>query len=175
LFPVGRLDRETEGLVLLTNDGALAHVLLHPSFESEREYRVTVRGRIAADTLQRLAGGIMLDDGPTAPATVGAAHYDPSSDTSVFGLTLIEGRKRQIRRALAALRHPVVGLVRVRMGPLELSGDRAQGPAPRAREDLKSPVREPAAGVQFGAEPRSYSLETAAKPIPRLLEKLLCH
>jgi len=120
LFPVGRLDRETEGLVLLTNDGALAHVLLHPSHESEREYRVSVEGRISAATLRELAAGIELEDGITAPARTGRPRRDAASGTTRFSLTLIEGRKRQIRRALAALDCPVVRLVRVRMGPLEL-------------------------------------------------------
>jgi 23S rRNA pseudouridine2605 synthase len=120
LFPVGRLDRDTEGLLLLTNDGELAHALLHPSFESEREYRVTVKGRIAPGPLRQLAAGVRLGDGVTAPARVGRARYDAASDTSRFTLTLIEGKKRQIRRSLAALKHPVVGLLRVRMGPLRL-------------------------------------------------------
>jgi 23S rRNA pseudouridine2605 synthase len=120
LFPVGRLDRETEGLVLLTNDGALAHVLLHPSHESEREYRVSVEGRLSAAALRELAAGIELEDGVTAPARTGRPRHDAASGTTRFTLTLIEGRKRQIRRALAALDYPVVRLVRVRMGPLEL-------------------------------------------------------
>jgi 23S rRNA pseudouridine2605 synthase len=120
LFPVGRLDRDTEGLVLLTNDGALAHVLLHPSYESEREYRVSVEGRVSAGTLRKLAAGIELEDGITAPARAGRPRHHAASGTTRFSLTLIEGRKRQIRRALAALDCPVVRLVRVRMGPLEL-------------------------------------------------------
>ena len=95
-------------------------VLLHPSHQSEREYRVSVRGRIAAATLRRLAAGVELDDGPTAPARTGRARHDRESDTSTFTLTVIEGRKRQIRRALEQLGHPVVRLVRVRMGPLRL-------------------------------------------------------
>jgi 23S rRNA pseudouridine2605 synthase len=120
LFPVGRLDRDTEGLVLLTNDGELAHVLLHPSFGSEREYRVTVVGRIAPRTLRRLAAGVPLDDGVTAPARVGRATFEANSQKSSFQLTLVEGRKRQIRRALDSLGHPVVALRRIRMGPLRL-------------------------------------------------------
>ncbi len=120
LFPVGRLDRDTEGLVLLTNDGALAQRLLHPSLGSEREYAVTVRGRMAARALRRLARGVPLEDGGTAPARVGPARHDPDADVTRFRLTLIEGRKRQIRRALEALGHPVVRLVRVRMGPQRL-------------------------------------------------------
>jgi len=128
LFPVGRLDRDTEGLVLLTNDGALAQVLLHPSHGSEREYRVTVSSRVAADTLRQLAAGVLLEEGVTAPARTGPSRYDARKDTSCFALTLIEGRKRQIRRACEALGHPVVRLVRVRMGPLQL-GDLASGEA----------------------------------------------
>ncbi len=120
LFPVGRLDLDTEGLVLLTNDGELAQVLLHPSLGTEREYRVTVRGRVAQTTLRRLARGVELEDGRTAPARVGAARYHARADVTSFGLTLREGRKRQIRRALRALGHPVVRLVRTRMGPLRL-------------------------------------------------------
>jgi 23S rRNA pseudouridine2605 synthase len=121
LFPVGRLDRDTEGLVLLTNDGPLAHALLHPSRGVEREYRVTVRGRIGPAPLRRLAGGVELKGGiRTAPARVGRAAWSAASGTSSFTLTLIEGRKRQIRRACASLGFPVVRLVRVRMGPLRL-------------------------------------------------------
>jgi pseudouridine synthase len=120
VFPVGRLDRDTEGLLLLTNDGDLAHALLHPSFESEREYAVSVRGRFGAETAARLASGIVLDGARTAPARVSARRFDVGASSTHFRLTLREGRKRQIRRALAALGHPVLRLVRVRMGPLRL-------------------------------------------------------
>jgi len=141
LFPVGRLDRDTEGLVLLTNDGELAHVLLHPSFGSERDYRVTVAGRIAPRTLRRLAAGVPLDDGVTAPAAVGRAKFEAHSQTSCFQLTLVEGKKRQIRRALAALGHAVVGLRRVRMGPLRL-GRLASGKArPLTGREVRALVR----------------------------------
>jgi 23S rRNA pseudouridine2605 synthase len=141
LFPVGRLDRNTEGLVLLTNDGRIAQTLLHPSHEVEREYRVTVSGRIAATSLERLAEGVMLEDGLTAPAQVGRATWRPASGTSRFTLTLIEGRKRQIRRALESLRHPVVSLLRVRMGPLHLGrlpSGAARPLTPRERRSLES-------------------------------------
>jgi 23S rRNA pseudouridine2605 synthase len=141
VYPVGRLDRDTEGLVLLTNDGELAHVLLHPSFESEREYRVTVAGRISAAALRRLAAGVPLDDGVTAPARVAEPNYDAARRTSRFSLTLIEGRKRQIRRAVAALGHPVVELRRVRMGPLRL-GRLAPGRArPLRRGEIEALAR----------------------------------
>jgi 23S rRNA pseudouridine2605 synthase len=135
LFPVGRLDLLSEGLVLLTNDGPLAHSLLHPSFGEEREYRVTVRGSVDRVTLRRVSEGVELEDGLTAPARVGAARFDRETRTTTFALTLVEGRKRQIRRMMRALGHPVVRLVRVRMGPLEL-GRLAAGKARplRARE-----------------------------------------
>jgi 23S rRNA pseudouridine2605 synthase len=136
VFPVGRLDRDTEGLVLLTNDGALAHALLHPSHEVEREYAVTVRGELLPREQRRLARGVRLDDGVTAPARVTRVEVDRGADTTTFHLTLIEGRKRQIRRALRALGHPVRELRRVRMGPLSLAGL----PSGAARE-LSGPER----------------------------------
>jgi 23S rRNA pseudouridine2605 synthase len=120
LFPVGRLDLGTEGLVLLTNDGELGHALLHPSLGNEREYRVTVRGHVSDDTARRLEEGVGLAEGVTAPARVGARRHDRNEDTTVFHLVLREGRNRQIRRSLAQLGHPVRRLVRIRMGPLRL-------------------------------------------------------
>ncbi len=140
VFPVGRLDLDSEGLVLVTNDGALAQRLLHPSHGAEREYRVTTRGRIGADACDRLAGGMVLEDGPTAPAAVGTPRYDPRTDTSELTLVVTEGRKRQIRRMLEALGHPVVRLVRVRMGPLRL-GRLAPGAARRLTARERSALR----------------------------------
>ena len=121
--------------MLLTNDGPLAHSLLHPSFGEEREYRVTVRGSIDRSTLRRISEGVELEDGVTAPARLGAVRFDRETRTTRFALTLVEGRKRQIRRMMRELGHPVVRLVRVRMGPLEL-GRLAPGKARplRARE-----------------------------------------
>lgn len=131
LFPVGRLDLDTEGLVLMTNDGGLAQKLLHPSHGVEREYRVHVRGRMTRESLRRLAAGVELDDGVTAPSRV--EDVEQSGDTTRLVLTLTEGRKRQIRRALRALGHPVFDLVRVRMGPI-LLGDLPAGAARRLTE-----------------------------------------
>lgn len=120
VFPVGRLDLDTEGLVLLTNDGEVTHALLHPSLESEREYRVTVRGRVGDATLDRIAQGVELEDGMTAPARFAKVGFERGADETSFSLVMHEGRKRQIRRMMALLGHPVVRLVRVRMGPLLL-------------------------------------------------------
>lgn len=120
LYPVGRLDADTEGLVLLTNDGALAHRLLHPSLGSEREYRVAVRGRVAPETFRCIERGIVLDDGPTAPGRISHVRFDEGASATRFDLVLTEGRKRQIRRTFAALGHPVRELVRTRIGTLRL-------------------------------------------------------
>jgi len=130
LFPVGRLDLDSEGLVLLTNDGALAQRLLHPSYESEKEYLVTVRGAPAPAVLRRLAAGLELEPGtrPTAPAGVARLAGAERSGETRLRIVLREGRKRQIRRSLAQLGHPVRRLVRVRIGPLRLR-DLAPGAA----------------------------------------------
>lgn len=144
LFPVGRLDRDTEGLLLLTNDGDVAQALLHPSRGSEREYRVTARGRIVDRDLRRLARGVRLADGMTAPARVEGARYLAKQDATRFRLTLVEGRKRQIRRALRALGHPVMELVRTRMGPLRLgrlAAGQARLLAPREERALLAHAR----------------------------------
>jgi 23S rRNA pseudouridine2605 synthase len=146
LYPVGRLDRDTSGLVLLTNDGPLAHVLLHPSMGNEREYHVRAKGEVLEKTRRRLARGIRLDDRPTAPASVGSIRYDPATDTSEFALTLTEGRKRQIRRTLLVLGHPVKKLVRVRVGPQRLGRLKA-GAARPLREDEVRALRAHAAAL----------------------------
>jgi len=112
VFPVGRLDADTEGLLLLTNDGSLAHRLTHPSFGVEKEYLASVRGVPSRAALRRLREGVDLEDGPTAPAKVAT----PSP--GVIRLTIHEGRNRQVRRMCEAVGHPVERLVRTRIGPL---------------------------------------------------------
>jgi 23S rRNA pseudouridine2605 synthase len=112
VFPVGRLDRDTEGLLLLTNDGELAHRLTHPRFGVDKEYLAHVVGHPRPEALRRLRRGVELDDGPTAPARV--AQVDPG----VLRIVVHEGRNRQVRRMCEAVGHPVRRLVRVRIGPL---------------------------------------------------------
>jgi 23S rRNA pseudouridine2605 synthase len=112
VFPVGRLDRETEGLLVVTNDGDLAQLLAHPSHGVEKEYMVWVQGEPARGALRRLRQGVELDDGMTAPATVG------SVAPGLLRMVIHEGRNRQIRRMCDAVGHPVKRLVRVRIGPL---------------------------------------------------------
>jgi 23S rRNA pseudouridine2605 synthase len=123
LYPVGRLDADSTGLILLTNDGELANLLSHPRHEVPKTYRVRVAGGApGAAALAALRAGVELDDGPTAPARVSVVSAD------VIELELREGRKRQVRRMCEAIGHPVLSLTRVRFGPLEL-GALAEGAA----------------------------------------------
>ena len=120
LYPVGRLDRMSEGLMLLTNDGELAHALTHPSREVPKTYRVWVDGAVSPATVGRLRSGVMLDDGPAR--AVAARIVRTTGRETVLELTLHEGRKREVRRMCLAVGHPVRRLVRVRLGPLTLRG-----------------------------------------------------
>lgn len=112
VFSVGRLDFETEGLLLLTNDGTMAHRLTHPSFGIEKEYLAHVQGEPSRQSLRRLREGIELEDGTTAPAQVVAVAPD------LIRITIHEGRNRQVRRMFEATGHDVLRLVRTRIGPL---------------------------------------------------------
>ena len=115
---VGRLDRDTEGLLLLTNQGDTLHRLTHPSSEVEREYEALVRGKPVAAVLRRLREGIELEDGFARVAE--AKIIRGGAKRSTLELVLQEGRKREVRRLLEAIGHPVIGLRRVRFGPLRL-------------------------------------------------------
>jgi len=129
LYPVGRLDIDTTGLILLTNQGELAHRLTHPRFEVEKTYRAVVGGPAVDErALRRLREGVELEDGRTAPARVRRL----SADT--VEITIHEGRKRQVKRMCEAVGHPVKRLERVAFGPLEL-GDLARGRWRRLSEE----------------------------------------
>ena len=124
LFHVGRLDTETEGLILLTNDGELAHRLAHPSWEIPKTYLAEVQGPVARDVGKRLRAGIELDDGP---AKVDSFRLVGSSSGRVMvELVLHEGRNRVVRRMLEEVGYPVQRLVRVKVGPVAL-GDLRPG------------------------------------------------
>jgi pseudouridine synthase len=116
LVPVGRLDADTTGALLLTNDGELAHRLMHPRFQVDKVYVAEVHGRPAAETLRRLAEGIELEDGLTAPARARLVAPDQVE------LTIHEGRKHQVKRMLEAVGHPVLQLHRSRYAGLDLAG-----------------------------------------------------
>jgi len=116
VVPVGRLDADTTGALLLTNDGELAHRLAHPRYEVEKVYEAEVEGEPDDEALDRLRSGLELDDGPTAPARV--LHLGPGR----IELAIHEGRKHQVKRMLAAVGHPVTSLHRSRYAGLTLEG-----------------------------------------------------
>jgi pseudouridine synthase len=158
IYPVGRLDRDSEGLLLLTDDGRLAHRLTDPRYEHPRTYLVQVERIPDDEALERLRRGVELRDGPTRPAEVERLHEPPdlperavpirfrkSVPTAWLKLTLREGRNRQVRRMTAAVGHPTLRLVRVAIGPVTL-GELAPGqwrelsePERRALEAIRDP------------------------------------
>jgi len=129
LYPAGRLDADSTGLLLLTNDGDLTYRLTHPRYEHEKEYLVQVRGRLKPEEAEKLARGIRLEDGPTAPAQVREVELPPYN----YSITIHEGRKRQVRRMFEHLGHPVLALQRVRLGQLRL-GELKEGEVRRLNE-----------------------------------------
>jgi 23S rRNA pseudouridine2605 synthase len=118
VVPVGRLDYDTTGVLLLTDDGELANRLLHPRFGVDKTYRAAIAGRLSPDDVRRLSQGIKLDQFRAAAAKVRVVAV--RTDHSVIDLTIHEGRTRQVRQMLSALGHPVLGLTRTRFGPLKL-------------------------------------------------------
>lgn len=117
LFPVGRLDQDTTGLLLFTTDGELSHRLLHPRWKVAKTYRATVDGRLTGGEADRLRAGIELDDGTTQPAEV---EILSAGKTSTALVVIREGRKRQVRRMFSAVGHPVLELQRTTFGPITL-------------------------------------------------------
>lgn len=122
VYPVGRLDYDTEGLLLLTNDGEFANLLMHPSHHVPRTYHAYVKGVPHGDVLDKLREGIMLDDGITMPAEV--EYYDaaPDESSSIISITIYEGRNRQVRRMFDKVGYPVYRLKRIQFGTLFLQG-----------------------------------------------------
>jgi 23S rRNA pseudouridine2605 synthase len=118
LFHVGRLDADTEGLLLLTNDGDLAHRLAHPAYEVAKTYVAQVPGPVPRDLGRRLRSGVELDDGPVTVDSFKVVDSAPGK--ALVELVLHEGRKHVVRRLLAAVGHPVQTLVRTRVGPIDL-------------------------------------------------------
>lgn len=118
LFHVGRLDAETSGLLLLTNDGDLAHRLMHPSYEVPKRYVATVEGRVERGLVRRLKAGVDLEDGPVRVDEVKVLETRPQS--SIVELVLHEGRNHIVRRLLAEVGHPVTALARTQVGPIRL-------------------------------------------------------
>lgn len=127
VYPVGRLDYDTSGLLLLTNDGELVHRLTHPSFGVEKTYQVEVQGAVPPQALLRLEKGIELEDGKTAPAQVRVISRKGQGSLQRLEMTIHEGRNRQVRRMFEAIDFPVVTLKRIRFGPLQLEADLSMG------------------------------------------------
>ncbi|HEX6420224.1 MAG TPA: pseudouridine synthase [Acidimicrobiales bacterium] len=157
VYPVGRLDADTEGLLLLTNDGDLAHRLTHPSYGVEKEYLAEVAGSPGRGALRRLREGVDLDDGRTAPAKASLV------GDNALRITIHEGRNRQVRRMCEAVGHPVRRLVRVRIGPLS---DRRLAPGawrPLSQAEVRELERAAAGGRRDRPAPRSGSRGAARR------------
>jgi 23S rRNA pseudouridine2605 synthase len=122
LYPVGRLDKNTTGLLLLTNDGELTNQLTHPRFEREKEYLVSTSGKLQPDEKRKLEQGIELEDGLTHPAVVKEVETPPFN----YSITIREGKKRQVHRMFESLGHPILELKRTRIGRFKL-GNLPQG------------------------------------------------
>lgn len=154
LYNVGRLDTDTSGLLVLTNDGELAHRLAHPSFGVQKTYIAKVRGRVTAATIQRLKDGIELSDGPIHADAAKLLPGGRSGAHSLVEITLHSGRNRIVRRMLADVGHPVVELVRRQFGPLHLGTMRIgelRELSAAERGALLSVVRDGGAGAGSGA------------------------
>ncbi|MEJ5198872.1 MAG: pseudouridine synthase, partial [Anaerolineae bacterium] len=178
LFPVGRLDHDSEGLLLLTNDGELAQRLLHPRYEHPKTYLVQVVGVPTPRKIRRLQHGVMLDDGPTAPAEVELLREPPvgfrssSADQSGVGaqptrwlkVTLHEGRKRQLRRMVALLGHPALRVIRISLGPLVL-GDLKPGKWRDLTQDEVRALQEAARRGQPERPPTPSKSERKKQPL----------
>jgi len=124
LKPVGRLDMDTEGLLLCTNDGELANRLAHPRYGVEKEYQAIVTGIPTDEALDQLRKGVFVEGRKTAPARIEVIHAEPKTNTTGLRITIHEGRKRQVRMMCEAVGHPVRTLKRVRYGPLRVKGMR---------------------------------------------------
>ncbi len=120
VFPVGRLDEESAGLLLLTNDGALANKLMHPKHKIQKLYRVTVSGKLSDKAKQSLERGLKLKEAQTGKAVISEVIFRSSPKTTIFTMAINEGRNRQIRRMCGMLGYPVTALQRVAIGPLVL-------------------------------------------------------
>ena len=161
LFPVGRLDADSEGLVLLTNDGELTNALTHPRFEHEKEYLVLVEGRPSEGVLKSWRRGVLLEDQMTAPARVDVR--DSDRDKTWLRVIMHEGRKRQIREVAGMLGHRVKYLERVRIGPLKL-GELKTG---NWRHLTSSEVRELLASVDLDVKKPAVKKSAPKKPAAR--------
>ncbi|HEY0068389.1 MAG TPA: pseudouridine synthase [Chloroflexia bacterium] len=174
VYPVGRLDTDSTGLLLLTNDGDLTFRLTHPRYAVDKEYRVVVRGRPSGDALAKLREGVMIEGGLTSPAKVDVLNHTEGNTT--LRITIHEGRKRQVRLMTVAVGHPVIELTRVRFGPIEL-GDLPPGKwrnlamheahALRKAVKLKPAPASQIAGISQSSAPTPAKAPTRPRPTSR--------
>ena len=154
VFPVGRLDFDSEGLMLLTNNGDLAQALLHPRYHVPKAYLIKVKGVLSDDQIAKLEQGVRLEDGMTSPAIVKKVRKVEAN--SWLEITIREGRKHQVKRMLESVGHPVIKLMRIRMGPLSL-GNLESGEfrflTDREANALRELVDERIDAVERGEEP----------------------
>jgi 23S rRNA pseudouridine2605 synthase len=146
LYPVGRLDYDSEGLLLMTNDGDLAHKLTHPSHHVPKTYHATVERVPHGNALEKLQKGIKLEDGMTAPAEVEYHDIDPEKKFATISITIREGRNRQVRRMFDAINHPVTRLKRITFGSLQL-GNLQRGKNRRLTAAEIAKLQESVAGI----------------------------
>ena len=135
VYPVGRLDRDTEGLLVLTNDGELANRLAHPRYEVDKTYVAQIRGPAKRKALRQLVAGVELDDGPARARSV--RELGSAQDRTLIEVVLTEGRKRELRRMLAAVDIPLERLARVKLGPLSLGDTRPGKFRPLNSEEVR--------------------------------------
>ncbi len=171
VFPVGRLDFDSEGLMLLTNNGDLSQALLHPRYHVPKTYLIKVKGILTEEEIRQLERGVQLEDGMTSPAVV--KKIKKAEMNSWLEITIREGRKHQVKRMLESVGHPVIKLMRTKMGPLSL-GDLASGEfrflTDREANALRELVEQRVASVEQGEHPiarpkRPVRREGWAKPV----------
>jgi 23S rRNA pseudouridine2605 synthase len=164
VFPVGRLDFDSEGLMLLTNDGELAQRLLHPRHHVPKTYLIKVKGMLDGEDIEVLQKGVMLDDSCTGPAIV--KKVGKAIENSWLEVTIFEGRKHQVKRMLEAVGHPVLKLKRVRFGPIAL-GDLPTGHYRYLTDREANSLRAVAAGERREARGKRSDSPTT-RPVPRV-------
>jgi len=165
LYPVGRLDYDSEGLLLLTNDGDLAHKLTHPSHHVPKTYHATVERVPHGNALEKLQSGIKLEDGMTAPAEVEYHDIDPEGKFATIAITIHEGRNRQVRRMFDAIHHPVTRLKRISFAGLFLNNLQRGKHRNLSVEELGM-LQEIAAGVESSIASTNPSSSTESNSSP---------
>lgn len=138
IFPVGRLDYDTSGLLLLTNDGDFANLMTHPKYKIQKKYVAKLKGYLLREQVKELERGIMLEDGKTAPAKVKVKSQDQERNTTLVEITIFEGRNRQVRRMFSHFGHEVVKLSRIEYGTLDLKGVNAGDARELSPHEVKS-------------------------------------